>query len=80
LLPGNAIYVPHSNEFLVKNRRMRYKAKHNVVAMEMAICSLYLVTQRMPLLLLETEAKAIAHHVGRYVGGTIVKIRRPHAI
>ena len=44
---------------------MRYKANPDVVAMGLAIRSLYLVTQYIPLS--EAEAQAIAYHDGQYI-------------
>ena len=42
---------------------MRYKINPDVVAMGLAVQSLYLVTQYIPL----SEAQAIAYHDGQYI-------------
>jgi hypothetical protein len=64
-MPGKPLYLPNDNEWMVKNRGMRYKINPDVVAMGLAVRSLYLVTQYIPLS--ETEAQAIAYHDGQYI-------------
>jgi len=64
-MPGNPLYLPNDNEWLAKNRGIRYKVNPDVVAMGLAVRSLYLVTQYIPLS--ETEAQAIAYHDGQYI-------------
>jgi len=50
---------------MVKNRGIRYKINPDVVAMGLAVRSLYLVTQHIPLT--DAEAQAIAYHDGQYI-------------
>jgi len=62
---GKPLYLPNENEWMVKNRGIRYKINPDVVAMGLAVRSLYLVTQYIPLD--EAEAQAIAYHDGQYI-------------
>jgi hypothetical protein len=64
-IPGKPLYLPNDNEWLVKNRGIRYKINPDVVAMGLALRSLYLVTQYIPLS--EAEAQAIAYQYGQYI-------------
>ena len=64
-MPGKPLYLPNDNEWMVKNRGIRYKINPDVVTMGLAVRSLYLVTQYIPLL--EAEAQAIAYHDGQYI-------------
>jgi hypothetical protein len=64
-MPGKPLYLPNENEWMVKNRGIRYKINPDVVAMGLAVRSLYLVTQYIPLS--EAEAQAIAYHDGQYI-------------
>lgn len=64
-MPGKPLYLPNENEWMVKNRGIRYKINPDVVAMGLATRSLYLVTQHIPLS--EAEAQAIAYHDGQYI-------------
>ena len=64
-MPGKPLYLPNDNEWLVKNRGIRYKINPDVVAMGLAVRSLYLVTQYIPLS--DAEAQAIAYHDGQYI-------------
>jgi len=64
-MPGKPLYLPNDNEWMVKNRGIPYKVNPNVVAMGLAVRSLYLVTQYIPLT--DAEAQAIAYHDGQYI-------------
>jgi len=64
-MPGKPLYLPNDNECLAKNKEIRYKINVDVVAMGLAVRSLYLVAQYMPLS--DTEAQAIAYHDGQYI-------------
>jgi len=64
-MPGKPLYLPNDNEWMVKNRGICYKINPDVVAMGLAVRSLYLVTQYIPLT--DTEAQAIAYHDGQYI-------------
>ena len=59
------LYLPNDDESLGKNRGIRYKINPDVVAMGLAVRSLYLVTQYIPLS--DAEAQAIAYHDGQYI-------------
>jgi hypothetical protein len=47
-MPGKPLYLPNDNEWMVKNRGVRYKINPDVVAMGLAVRSIYLVTQYPP--------------------------------
>jgi hypothetical protein len=64
-MPDKPLYLPSDNEWMVKNRGIRYKINPDVVAMGLAVRSLYLVTQFIPLS--DAEAQAIAYHDGQYI-------------
>lgn len=64
-MPGKPLYLPNENEWMVKNRGMRYKKNTDVVDMGLAIRSLYLVTKYISLS--DDEAQAIAYHDGQYI-------------
>ncbi len=64
-MPGKPLYLPNDNEWLLKNKGIRYKINTDVVAMGLAVRSLYLVTRYIPLS--DAEAQAIAYHDGQYI-------------
>ncbi|PKN19310.1 MAG: phosphohydrolase [Deltaproteobacteria bacterium HGW-Deltaproteobacteria-6] len=64
-MPGNPLYLPNDNEWMVKNRGIHYKVSPDVVAMGLAVRSLYLVAQHIQLT--DAEAQAIAYHDGQYI-------------
>ncbi|HOG91859.1 MAG TPA: hypothetical protein PLV50_15055 [Smithella sp.] len=64
-MPGNPLYLPNDDEWMVKNRGICYKTNPDVVAMGLAVRSLYLISQYISLS--ETEAQAIAYHDGQYI-------------
>lgn len=64
-MPGKPLYLRNENEWMVKNRGIRYRINTDVVAMGLAVRSLYLVTQCIPLS--DAEAQAIAYHDGQYI-------------
>ena len=64
-MPGKPLYLPNDNEWMVKNRGIQYKINPNVVAMGLAVRSLYLVTRHISLT--DAEAQAIAYHDGQYI-------------
>lgn len=64
-MPGNPLYLPNDNEWMIKNRGIPYKINSNVVAMGLAVRSLYLVSQYIPLS--DAESQAIAYHDGQYI-------------
>ncbi len=64
-MPGKPLYLPNENEWMVKNRGIRYKINPDVVSMGLAVRSIYLISQYIPLS--ETEAQAITYHDGQYI-------------
>jgi hypothetical protein len=64
-MPGKPLYLPNENEWMVKNRGIRYKINPDVVDMGLAVRSLYLVTKYIPLS--DAEAQAITYHDGQYI-------------
>jgi hypothetical protein len=64
-MPGKPLYVPNENEWMVKNRDLCFKINPDVVAMGLAVRSLYFVTQYITLT--DAEAQAIAYHDGQYI-------------
>lgn len=64
-IPGRPFYLKNDDEWQAKNRGVRYKINPDVVSMGLAVRSLYLVTQFIPLS--EAEAQAIAYHDGQYI-------------
>ena len=64
-VPDKPYYLPNDNAWLVKNRGICYKTNPDVVAMGLAVRSLYLLLQYISLS--ETEAQAIAYHDGQYI-------------
>ena len=64
-MPGKPLYLPNENEWMVKNRGIRYMINPGVVAMGLAVRSLYLVAQYIPLS--DAESQAIAYHDGQYI-------------
>ncbi|MFZ4436860.1 MAG: phosphohydrolase [Syntrophales bacterium] len=64
-MPGKPLYLPNENEWMVKNRGVHYKINPDVVAMGLAVRSIYLVAQYIPLS--DAEAQAITYHDGQYI-------------
>ncbi len=64
-MPGKPLYLPNDNEWMVKNRGIRYKINPDVVPMGLAVRSVYLIAQHIPLS--DGEAQAITYHDGQYV-------------
>lgn len=62
---GKPLYLPNDNEWMIRNRGIRYKVNPEVVAMGLAVRSLYLITQYISLS--EDEAQAITYHDGQYI-------------
>ncbi len=62
--PGKPYYLPNDNQWEVEKRGMRYKINPDIVTMNLAVRSLYLITQHVPLT--EFEAQAIVAHDGVY--------------
>ena len=64
-MPGNPLYLPNDDEWMVKTRGIHYKINPDVVAMGLAVRSLYLVAQHIHLT--DAEAQAIAYRDGQYI-------------
>ncbi len=64
-MPGKPLYLPNDDEWMVKNRGIRYRINTDVVAMGLAVRSLYLITQHISLT--DAEAQDIAYHDGQYI-------------
>jgi len=64
-MPGKQLYLPNDNEWMVKNRGIRYKINPDVVSMGLAVRSIFLVSQYIQLT--EAEAQAITYHDGQYI-------------
>jgi len=64
-VPGKPYYLPNDDAWVVKNRGICYKTNPAVVAMGLAVRSLYLISQYISLS--ETEAQAITYHDGQYI-------------
>lgn len=64
-MPSKPLYLPNDNEWMIKNRGIHYKINPDVVAMGLAVRSLYLVSRYIPLS--DAEAQAIVYHDGQYI-------------
>ncbi|MBT9143410.1 MAG: hypothetical protein DDT29_01813 [Dehalococcoidia bacterium] len=63
-LPGKPYYLPNDNKWEVEKRGITYKINPEIVTMNIAVRSLYLVSQHITLT--EMEAQAIVAHDGIY--------------
>jgi hypothetical protein len=71
--PGKPYYLPNDNRWEIEKRGMAYKVNPEVVAMNLAVRSLHLVSKFIPLT--EEEAQAIVAHDGLYpVNGGVVNL------
>ena len=69
--PGKPYYLPNDNKWEIEKRGMTYKVNPEIVTMNLAVRSLYLVSKFIPLT--EEEAQAIVAHDGVYpVHGGVV--------
>jgi len=62
---GKPLYLLNDNEWMARNRGIRYKINPEVVPMGLAVRSLYLITKYIELS--ESEAQAIVYHDGQYI-------------
>jgi hypothetical protein len=62
--PGKPYYLPNDNSWEVEKRGITYKVNSDVITMNLAVRSLFLVSQYVPLT--EQEAQAIVAHDGIY--------------
>jgi hypothetical protein len=71
--PGKPCYLPNDNKWEVEKRGMTYRVNPEIVTMNLAARSLYLVSQYIPLT--EEEAQAIVAHDGVYpVNGGVTNL------
>jgi len=64
-VPGQPYYLPNENAWMVKNKGICYKTNPDVVTMGLAVRSLYLILQYIPLS--DAESQAITYHDGQYI-------------
>ena len=59
-LPGKPYYLPNDNKWEIEKRGINYKINPEIVTMNIAVRSLYLLSKHIPLT--EMEAQAIVAH------------------
>ena len=64
-MPGKPYYLPNPSEWHVRNRGIRYIVNQDIVHMDIATRSLFLLAQHIPLS--DDEAQAIRYHDGQYI-------------
>lgn len=64
-MPGKPYYSPNPSEWHVRNRGIRYIVNQDIVHMDIATRSLFLLAQHIPLS--DEEAQAIRYHDGQYI-------------
>jgi 23S rRNA maturation-related 3'-5' exoribonuclease YhaM len=64
-MPGKPYYLPNPSEWHVKNRGVYYIINQDIVHMDIATRSLFLVSQHITLT--DEEAQAIRYHDGQYI-------------
>ena len=64
-MPGKPYYLPNPEMYGIRNRGRKYIVNPSVVFMGLAVRSLFLVSQYIPLT--EEEAQAIVYHDGQYI-------------
>jgi len=64
-MPGQPYYLPNPSEWHVQNRGARYTVNNDLVHMDIATRSLFLVARYITLS--DTEAQAIRYHDGQYI-------------
>ena len=75
--PGKLYYLPNDNIWEVQKRGIAYKINPEIVTMPIAVRSLYLVSQYIPLT--EEEAQTIVAHDGLYpVKGGVTNLEYHH--
>ena len=62
---GKPLYLPNPSEWHVKNKGINYIINNDIVYMDIATRSLFMVSKFIPLT--ETEAQAIRYHDGQYI-------------
>lgn len=64
-MPGQPFYVPNPSEWHVNNRGIQYAVNTDLVHLDVATRSLFLVARHIPLT--DIEAQAIRYHDGQYI-------------
>jgi len=64
-MPGKPYYLPNPNQEQVKNRWIRYIVNSDLVHIDLATRSIYIVAKHIPLN--EDEIQAIRYHDGQYI-------------
>ena len=64
-MPGKPYYLPNPSEWHVRNRGIRYVVNEDIVHMDIATRSLFLVAQHLTLS--DDEAQAVRYHDGQYI-------------
>lgn len=64
-MPGKPLSIPNTNEWMVQNRGIKFRINPEIVSMGLAVRSLYLVAEHLPLT--DAEAQAIGYHDGQYI-------------
>ena len=64
-MPGKPYYLPNPSEWHVRNRGIRYIVNEDIVHMDIATRSLFLIAQHLPLS--DNEAQAVRYHDGQYI-------------
>lgn len=64
-MPGKPYYLPNPSEWHVRNRGIRYIVNPDIVHMDIATRSLFIIAQHVPLS--DDEAQAIRYHDGQYI-------------
>ena len=64
-MPGKPYYLPNPSEWHVRNRGIRYVVNEDIVHMDIATRSLFLIAQHLPLS--DDEAQAVRYHDGQYI-------------
>jgi hypothetical protein len=64
-MPGKPLYIPNTNEWMVQNRGIKFRINPEIISMGLAVRSLYLVAEHLPLT--DAEAQAIGYHDGQYI-------------
>lgn len=64
-MPGKPYYLPNPSEWHVRNRGIGYVVNQDIVHMDIATRSLFLLVQHIPLS--DEEAQAIRYHDGQYI-------------
>jgi hypothetical protein len=76
-LPGKPYYLPNDNKWEVEKRGITYRINPDLVTMNIAVRSLYLISKFVPLT--EEEAQAIVAHDGIYpVNGGVINLDYHH--